>query len=386
MAFVELADNRLELWRAESGEELKVDSFLPGRFEDLSLLRQDVEALYLSPGIDPRRSFARDLRDLEEREVDLFCANFKGKTVVVTGTDGKSSLCLQLGYLLRKAFDKQKIFIGGNIGRPMIEALSSPYDWAVLEVSSFQAERLKSAQFNYGILTNLAPDHLDRYDSLEDYYEVKRQLVARAHQSWVPGVNTYSENSEISEILKVVAFEITQAEGLRWNSDWLSDLPVLPHRQEACRDRFGERWVNDSKATNVHAARYGYEIWSQKSDSVLWLLGGRPKGEDFRPLFQSFRDCDRVCLWGEAREALVRAALDAGLKKDQIHTQPSLREGISWVLGDQRPGELVLLSPACSSYDEFQNFEERGDFFFQELQKLKGPLRFERPRFSLSSL
>ncbi len=379
LAFIEHEGGSLEIleYRAGKFERLEIRQ---GDFDSFDWNQYHCSQVFVSPGIDPRRPFMKILRAKEKRELDFVRERFQGKMLVITGTDGKSTMTVQSGEVLKRAFPEKKVFVGGNLGIPMAQLLNDSYDWAVLEVSSFQAERLQSSHFDYGVLLNLAPDHLDRYDSLEDYYAAKWGLISRAHVCFFPGELTrpsfcpsvtsadFSNDEEISVILRRVMTTLLQREGVVAAASFFEGLPRLPHRQEVWKDQKGAFFVNDSKATTVHATAYALKHLSHRFSRLHWILGGRYKGDDFSVLLPMLRKTDNVYIVGEASQT-IQSQLQGG---GQIFA--TLRDCVSQVIGQVRSGEALVLSPACSSYDEFNNFEERGHFFLQQIEQVRGSL------------
>ncbi|MBN8555331.1 MAG: hypothetical protein J0L93_07800 [Deltaproteobacteria bacterium] len=334
--------------------------------------------VFVSPGIDPRRPFFKKISTYEVKELDFFCEHFKKPIIAITGTDGKSTLTTQLGEVLRRALPQKKIFIGGNLGTPMFEAFKENFDIAVLEISSFQAERLKTADLHSAILINLASDHLDRYDSLEDYYGAKWHLLSKAKQVFFPtnlsktpknlkNKAAYKNEDSLLDILKNIVSVLAQDFQFEVREKLFEDLPKLPHRLQAFRENVGRRvFVNDSKATTVHATLYALQQLHQKYRGVFLILGGKSKGESFRPLLKELKSEDKLFIVGEARDILMeQTAAFAGSRSIFL----SLSDLLQSLLPELPPDTCLILSPACSSYDEFENFEERGDFFLQKVRE-----------------
>lgn len=376
---------------SSDGLKSSVKSSMPGTFETVDWnIYRDFQII-LSPGIDPRRSFFKAVEAQEVRELDYFCGQFKGWIVGITGTDGKSTFTTQLGEVLRRSLPSQKVFVGGNLGEAMGLALKGDFDGAVLEISSFQAERLKSARLRVGILLNLSIDHADRYDSFEDYATQKWALLSRSDFYAAPSDlkplkalrgaplgPSFPNNSRLEEILKALAPEIFQklrsSESQLWKPEYLQNLPTLPHRLEVWKTKDGVGIVNDSKATTVHASLYGYEEMKRRFERILLILGGKYKGDDFSPLAKAQRAQDTFLLIGQARFEIETQLRRAGSL--QFRSYESLAQAVTQELPGLKVGDCLMLSPACSSYDEFKNFEHRGDQFKGWVQKLRGELAF----------
>lgn len=336
--------------------------------------------VFISPGVDPRRPFFKKLSAYEIRELDLFSKHFKGRTIAVTGTDGKSTFTSQLGELLKRAMPDKKIFVGGNLGVAMMEALlTEPYDLAVLEISSFQAERLRETKLDLAVLLNLDTDHLDRYDRVEDYHLAKWQLLEHAEACLYPSelvppmplrkikeVN-YSNHESLDVLLQKTFSYLGCVWGFKIESDFYDNLPRLPHRMEEWSDQAGRVFIDDSKATTVHAVCYALRQTQPRFEKVRLVLGGRYKGDDFSKLVPLLRASDEIFVCGEAGGLILKHLSEfKGLKE----SHSTLAEALKAVLPKMRARDCLLLSPGCSSYDQFKNFEERGRFFISEIKKV----------------
>lgn len=335
--------------------------------------------------------------------------------VGITGTNGKTTVTAMVAHLLRAV--GVDALEAGNIGTPLAEVALRPQRPAFvsLELSSFQLHDTPSVAPQVAVLTNLAPDHLDRYDSLEAYYGDKDLLFRNATPSSVrvlngddaevmrrtaavPGiVKTFSvmtaradaaydaerrvlllEGSPLLErdllpllgthnvanalcaalaVWNAVPTERTAA-GRAKLAVGLQSFKAPPHRLEPVGEREGVLWVNDSKATNVGAARVAIE--AMERPTVL-LLGGRHKGEPYTGLLPAMRGrVKQVIAYGES-EDLVVADLSGHVPVERGGS--SFEAVIAQARAHARPGDAVLLAPACSSFDMFKNYEERGAAF-----------------------
>jgi len=365
----------------------------------------------LSPGVPPEAPPVRTAREAGipvRAEIDLGLEAF-GDTpyVAVTGTNGKSTVTALVGHLLRAAgHDAPAV---GNIGTPLSAvALWEPRpDWLAVEFSSFQLHDTPRVNPTAGVLTNLSPDHLDRYATLGEYYDDKRRLFANAHEGsvWVsnaddpvsmamvagiagrhrrfsvrvetdgwfdrPGgylmlgparllprselrlMGDHNVENALAAALAVQSTGVATAEigaGLR-------TFTALTHRLEPVGDLDGVLWINDSKATNVASTEKAVAALDRP---FVLLLGGRHKGEPYTRLLPLLADrCRAVVAFGEAKPVVVAdlagkvRVVEAGDFGQVLETAASLAH----------PGDVVLLSPACSSYDMFANYEERGATF-----------------------
>ncbi|HKP28303.1 MAG TPA: UDP-N-acetylmuramoyl-L-alanine--D-glutamate ligase [Gemmatimonadales bacterium] len=375
--------------------------------------------LILSPGVPPDAPPVRAARDAGvpiRAEIDLGLEALADTPYIgVTGTNGKSTVTALVGHLLRAA--GRHALAVGNIGTPLTSvALQSPRpEWLAIEFSSFQLHDTARVNPRAGILTNLAPDHLDRYPTLEEYYEDKRRLFmnARPESVWVsnaddpdsvamvagiPGhhlrfssrakadgwydrdrdrlmlgssplldrrdlrlLGDHNVENALAAALAVQSTGVSTpsiAEGLR-------TFTALTHRLEPVGEIDGVLWINDSKATNVASTEKAVAAVDRP---FVLLLGGRHKGEPYTRLIPLLQGrCRAVVAYGEARPIVVQdlaqsvKVVEAANFEDVLHTARSLAQR----------GDAVLLSPACSSYDMFNNYEERGATFRQWVETMR---------------
>ena len=313
----------------------------------------------------------------------------KTRFVAVTGTNGKTTTVELLGAILRAA-------VAGNVGTPLGDYVGAEPPLIVCEASSFQLE--DSSQFapEIAVLINLGEDHLDRHGSVEDYHAAKLRIFAnqagddiavvplgmdvpRSVTFGGPGADLAHDGSKLTwrgeplidagEIRLRGAHNLENAmaaaaaalaggvepERVR---EVLRSFAGVPHRLEEVAERDGVLYVNDSKATNVDAARVGIEAF--EAQTVHAILGGSLKGGGFAGLRSAVADrCRAAYLIGAAEERLA-ADLEGTVP---LHRCGDLATAVARARAAARPGETVLLSPACASYDQYSNFERRGQHF-----------------------
>jgi UDP-N-acetylmuramoylalanine--D-glutamate ligase len=302
------------------------------------------------------------------------------EVVAVTGTNGKTTTSELLGLMLGAP-------VAGNVGRALCELDGSlrAGERVVCEVSSFQLEDVHEFRPRVAVLLNVEPDHLDRHGSFEAYRDAKLRVfenqvaedVAVVPRGFgrVPGAARRVEFAasdplpaepripgEHNRENAAAATAVARAVGLddAAIATALREFPGVPHRLELVRELDGVRFVNDSKATNVAAALRGLAAFP---DPLHLILGGSLKGESFFPLARAVaaREVIRsVQMIGQASEELARALAAEGVVSTR---SGDLATAVGRAAAQARPGEVVLLSPACASYDQFANFEERGDAF-----------------------
>jgi UDP-N-acetylmuramoylalanine--D-glutamate ligase len=351
-----------------------------GNEDDLSLL-DGVDVLVKAPGVPGERPLVVAAREQgipvwSEVELGYRLLTPSGTRFVgVTGTNGKTTTTELLGAIFRAA--GRDVAVAGNVGTPLTSIRAA--EWVVCELSSFQLEDVDTFACDVAVLLNLEPDHLDRHGSLEAYRDAKLRIFERARVTVAPrgfGVDGAIEfaaddplpaeplmrgahNRENAAAATVAA----RAAGISDEhiAAALLSFPGVPHRLELVGERDGVRYVNDSKATNVAAALRGLAAY--ESEPVHLILGGSPKGEDFAPLAAAIGSNVRsVHLIGAEADRLAAAV---GGKRDE-----TLEAAVEHAARLAEPGDVILLSPACASFDQFANFEVRGEAFRELFARL----------------
>jgi UDP-N-acetylmuramoylalanine--D-glutamate ligase len=346
-----------------------VDASL-GNEDDLSLL-DGVDVVVKSPGV-PREAplvLAAHERGIPVwSEVELGYRLLPGsKFVGVTGTNGKTTTTELLGAIFRAA--GRDVAVAGNVGTPLTSVREA--DWVVCELSSFQLEDVHELACDVAVLLNLESDHLDRHGSFAAYRDAKLRIFERARAKIVPrdlgldGIEFAADDALPAEPLirgkhnrenAAAATAAARAAGIDDEAiaEGLRTFPGVPHRLELVAERDGVRYVNDSKATNVAAALRALAAYSD--EPVHLILGGSPKGEDFSPLAAAIGPNVRSVHLIGAEAPHLAEVIDGDLDE-------TLERAVAHAVQRARPGDVVLLSPACASYDQFANFEERGETF-----------------------
>jgi UDP-N-acetylmuramoylalanine--D-glutamate ligase len=367
----------------EAGVELRLGT------EEEALLA-GVDLVVKSPGVpgeSPLVAAARVRKIPVWSEVELGYRLLPSgaRLIGVTGTNGKTTTTELLGAILRAA--GRRVEVAGNVGRALTDAAEAAADdsWVVCELSSFQLEDVHTLACDVAVLLNLEPDHLDRHVTFESYRDAKLRIFERARAKVVPrgfgieGIEFSADDPLPAEPLipgrhnRENAAAATAAARTAGVSDdaiaeALRTFPGVPHRLELVRELRGVRWVNDSKATNTAAARRGVAAYDQP---LRLILGGSLKREDFGPFARDLPENVRsIYLVGAATDELA-AALDAAGRA--YVRAGDLATAVLRAAADAEAGDVVLLSPACASYDQFANFEERGDTFRRLVQELELP-------------
>ena len=389
-------------------------------------------ALVLSPGIPQRypaphpiaaMATAANVPIIGEVEL-LFRAQPKATFVGITGTNGKSTTTALIGHVLRRAGKRAEV--GANLGTPAL-ALAPLEEGGiyVLEMSSYQLELVPTARFDVAVLLNITPDHLDRHGGMAGYVAAKRGIFDRQRpQDWAVigiddeycrviceglagrrvvavavgrqastaiivrhGILSDEIGREIMDLARApalpgphnwqnaaAAFAVGRALGLSNAAiaAGIETYPGLPHRQELILTREGVRFINDSKATNADATAKALACY----DSIYWILGGRPKETGLYGLEPYYHRIAKAYLIGEAA-----ADFEKRLAGDDVATRQcgTLDRAVAAAAADaaaaKQEGAVVLLSPACASFDQFANFEERGERFRNLVNELDRPAR-----------
>jgi UDP-N-acetylmuramoylalanine--D-glutamate ligase len=365
----------------EGDEVVRVDR---ANEDDLGLLH-GVELLVKSPGVPGERPLvvaARKRGIPVWSEVELGWRLLRPRPFIgVTGTNGKTTTSELLGAIFRAA--GRAVAVAGNVGTPLTSVEAADDAWVVCELSSFQLEDVHNFACEVAVLLNLEPDHLDRHGTFERYRDTKLRILERARHRVVPrgfgldGEEFSAEDSLPAEPLMpgrhnrenaAAATAAARAAGIADEAiaEALRTFPGVPHRLELVRERDGVRWVNDSKATNTAAARRGVAAY----DALLRLiLGGRAKGEDFGPFASALpANVASIYLVGEASDELAAALDAAGRSYTRAET---LARAVELAAAEAQHGDVVLLSPACASYDQYADFEKRGDDFRRLIANLR---------------
>jgi UDP-N-acetylmuramoylalanine--D-glutamate ligase len=349
-------------------------------------LIDDARLLVKSPGVPaeaPIVEEARRRRIPVWSEVELASRLFSNSMVGVTGTNGKTTTTELLGAIFRAA--GRKVEVAGNVGRALcdLDEKLDPDTWVVCELSSFQLEDIDSLRVRIAVLLNLEPDHLDRHGSLGAYRGAKLRIFENQAEGdvaviprgfgevpghgrrvefdasdplpaepLIPGAHNRENAAAATQAARAAGIdEEAIAEALR-------TFPGVPHRLEPVAEVAGVRYVNDSKATNTAAASRAIASYSEP---LHIILGGRGKGESFDALAEELGARDvHTYLIGETADEIALALERAGVAHERSGT---LEQAVASAAARARPGEIVLLAPACASYDQFENFEQRGDDF-----------------------
>jgi UDP-N-acetylmuramoylalanine--D-glutamate ligase len=383
---------------------------------------EGIDLVVPSPGVPP---FNPILREAERRgipvvsEVELAYRFLRVPVIAITGTNGKTTVTTLIGHILTKA--GKRAFVGGNIGSPLIGYVGGPQDdeWAVIEMSSFQLQRIETFRARVAVLLNVAPDHLDYHADYEEYRRAKERIFANQQAGDLAVLNAdeaesaalagrikahvafFSTTSQIAEGMSLREKILTYRAGGREIETYPASMIRIPgrhnvenvmaavmaaryagctpgaiveavesftglaHRIELAGEKGGVAFYDDSKGTNVSAVMRALEAFEAP---VILLLGGRDKKGDFETLEPLIRrHVKEMILFGEARERI--GARIGGIVKTQ--TAPTMSEAVETAWEHAVPGDVVLLSPGCASFDEFRSYAHRGEVFKETVDRLK---------------
>jgi UDP-N-acetylmuramoylalanine--D-glutamate ligase len=363
---------------AAAGVEVRL-----GTEEDSSLEGMDV--LIKSPGVPadaPLVAAARAHGVPVWSEVELGGRLLSNPILGVTGTNGKTTTCELLGMMLRAP-------VAGNVGRALcdLDGAVAADEWIVCELSSFQLEDIEEFRPRIAVLLNLEPDHLDRHGSFDAYRDAKLRIfenqtaedtavvpvgfaaVGDGRRVEFAGADPLPAEPRIpgghNRENAAAATAAARAAGVPDEriAEALRSFPGVPHRLEEVAQIGGVRFVNDSKATNAAAARRAIASYEE---ALHLILGGLGKNESYAELAADLRDRGaRAYLIGAAADELAEA-LDSPFERSG-----DLATAVRSAAAAARPGDVVLLSPAAASYDQFENFEARGDEFRRLVEELQ---------------
>jgi UDP-N-acetylmuramoylalanine--D-glutamate ligase len=423
-ALVALSDKKpLEQWspEARSLKELNI-GLLPGDVP--SWLLDQLNLVVVSPGVP---ASAIPIRYAERAgievvgEVELASRYLKGRVVAISGSNGKTTTTTLVGNLLRDA--GIPVQVGGNIGKPLISLVADSVDhgWTVVELSSFQLETIRSFHPAIAVVLNVTPNHMDRYETFNDYAAAKHRIFMnqtasdiavlnaddKTVASWGNGLRAqviyFSVNRQLERGFFLRGTELvmrTDIEQVVLRSDEMrlrglhnvenvlaalavgqaagADLAAMrktvrifepvEHRLEFVAEIQGVSFYNDSKATSVDATLKALEAFAQDPGKVVLILGGRGKKAPYAPLESLVRaKVSNLVLIGEDAETIDRELGECAPSERAADMRAAVRRALKLA----EKGDVVLLAPACASFDMFESFEHRGNVFKDEVLKLK---------------
>jgi UDP-N-acetylmuramoylalanine--D-glutamate ligase len=389
--------------------------FHPGAWREEDLFT--AECVVLSPGVPLKKLPLKKLEALRIPligELELAATFLSAPLIAITGTNGKSTTTTLVGEILKNW--GWQVFVGGNLGTPLSEAVGPAWDFIVVEVSSFQLESIVRFRPRIAALLNVTPDHLDRYPDLLSYRKAKWRIFENQSgedhaifngddlsaippslksspilfsRTQTPQRGVYLSEGEIvsnlwgeaEPILRLDALKIKGAHNvenamaaiamtllcgcsIECIRQTLTQFKGLPHRMESVREARGVKYINDSKGTNVGAVMKSLEGLNAP---VILIAGGKDKEGDFTPLRELVqKKVKRLILLGEAQEKMARTFS----KHPAVERVDSMAQAVERAAASADPGDIVLLSPACASFDLFRDYQHRGEAFKQAVMGL----------------
>jgi len=376
--------------------------------------------IYVSPGIskgDPLFATAIARGALITGDIDLFANDVTAPVIAISGSNAKSTVTTLVGEMAKCA--NINAGVGGNLGEPALNLLSPSREAYVLELSSFQLERCSDLQPKVACLLNVSADHMDRHQTMMIYHQAKQRVyrgakhvVFNRHDHLTTPLRTVdvSIKSFGLDIPDLGQFGVKEIQGQRHLVKGfeslmpVSDIPLmgdhhilntlaalaigdaagfpltamqtaikqfkgLPHRCEWVGDVNGVRYINDSKATNVGATVAALKgLSSSVSGNIVLIAGGQTKGANFSALISALKPLScKLILLGEGADTIAALASD----QHEIFRVVTLEQAVSVAESNSKTGDLVLLSPACASFDMFSGFEQRGNIFKAAVAKLE---------------
>ena len=345
-------------------------------------------------------------------DIELFTQATKTPIIAITGSNGKTTVTALVGEMIKDS--GLKVGVGGNFGLPALDLLEQPADLYVLELSSFQLETTQSLEAKASVILNISTDHMDRYKNLDEYTKAKQKIYANCNTAIInrddpltyhgvslpnniisfgtdkPSTNNFGiDNNHLmygnEKILPIASLKI---KGLHNISNALAalalgkaiGLPIaimintlknfsgLHHRSEWVAKISNVNWYNDSKGTNVGATKAAIEGLGAGIDGkIILIAGGIGKGADFTPLCDSVEKYTRTVVLIGKDAPIIEDALK---KSSKIIHASSMNNAVTIAAKEALPNDVVLLSPACASFDMFKDFEHRGKIFINEVKKL----------------
>lgn len=391
-----------KLLRLKGFENIDIFDDKAEQYANIAEYKNEYDLTCVSPGIDLNKYTNIGGSITSEIELAYEKMNKNAKIIAITGTNGKSTTTHLTAQIINNA--GKKAVACGNIGYPYgMAVLEQDADVFVIELSSFQIELLKNFNAVSGCIINVTQDHLDRYKTMDKYYKAKLMLLDFIDKNGLFVTNT--DETIKAEVVKhntaakyidddlavypkyngkILDFGKFSADTSKFKlfgkhnlinlsyaltmadkvcdfkgdvSSLLENLTSMPHRTELTAEINGVKWINDSKATNVDSVHTALQ--SIEKPSVL-LIGGRDKKSDYKPLADLInKNVSKVCYFGEAAD-LIKQQISSLLKDVEEERYDSLKNCIKTLAKNTKSGTTVLLSPACTSFDEFKSYEDRG--------------------------
>lgn len=400
--------------------------FIAGDFAEKHFFWADI--VILSPGVSRKeQAIAYAIKQGKNviGDIELFMQQVKHPVIAITGSNGKSTVTCMLDAIGK--FSAKNIAIGGNIGVPALDLLIDKknvglVDLYVLELSSFQLESTTSLNFSCATILNITEDHMDRYSSMAEYITAKKRIMLNngvlilnrddettqgfideipARKNTIlfslqePAISEYgvceimgekwicvNQAGEYIKLFKcsqlllpgkhntanaIVAIIISRLHNIETNAieKGLTVFKGLPHRSQIIHNINNIRWINDSKATNTGATQAA--IKGMAGENIILIMGGQGKQQDFKPLSDIIKvNVKNVILFGEDAEIINESLVSAITRKIVVDLDNAIQYANQLAI----PGDCILFSPSCASFDMFKNYEHRGEMFIKLVKDL----------------
>ena len=340
---------------------------------------RQAELVVISPGVPLNAQpiiWAREFAKPAIGEIELASMLCPAEIVAVTGSNGKTTVTTLIGKVLAES--GKRVFVCGNIGNPFCAEVDKLKrgDFVVLEVSSFQLETIKNFKPRIALILNLTPNHLDRYNNMQEYLDAKKRIFMNQDKGDYLVLNAQDPLlKNIASCVKPKVLFFDREAGLNPNQsaviavgkilgvklenmlNLLRGFKGIEHRMEEVAQINGVKFINDSKATTADSA-----IWAINNISapIILIAGGRHKGINYRVILDAAKNkVKQAFLIGEAKD-IIAVDLEGAFPIEKMAT---LKEAITRSYEQAQPGEYVLFSPMCSSFDMFKDYEQRGEAF-----------------------
>lgn len=388
-----------------------------------------VHEVIISPGVPLDHPIAQKAREFNIPiigDIELFARINMAPVVAITGTNGKSTVTTLMGEMAKVA--GLKVLVGGNIGTPVLDFVNESFDWIVLELSSFQLDSTYTLKPKIACILNITEDHLDRYENFDAYVNAKHRIYQQAENIVFSADDklTYPKNlNQLNTDERIITFGVSHSNQMKnsWHilekdnqkylaynhqiwldvndlkikgtHNWsnalaalaigqymrieksilckvLKEFPGLEHRCQWVRELNKIHWYNDSKGTNVGATLSAIQgLGGALTGKIILLLGGQSKGADFSDLCDSLKEHVRaVILYGEDADK-IEQMLKKSPQMIPIIRKNTFEAVVKTAYKQALPNDVVLLSPACASWDMFENYGHRGRVFTEMVLKLQ---------------
>ena len=323
-----------------------------------------------SPGFDLNHNIIKTAKEKNieiKSDINIFLGENTSKKILISGTNGKSTVCTWLEKLFN--FKNVNTLAIGNIGRPVLEFIEEKKDFFIVEVSSFHLDITPLPNFKLSVLLNITPDHIDRHGSFDNYARIKKKIndnseisiVNENLKEFIPQADYFfSDQGSIKNQNFNVIKEICSSLNLNFSDEEIfSCFSQLPHRMELFHQLDGNiTFIDDSKATNVDSSLKGLKS-IDKSKSLIVICGGRSKNQDFRNFTRFLnKHAEKTFYFGESIK-IFQKLLDPSKSQEVSNLEEAVYSALKIIKSDA----VLILSPACSSLDMFESFEERGKKF-----------------------